>query len=101
MNTPLQLRPMNIGDMLDAAFRLYRRHFVTFLGIVALLQVPMLVVQVLIQYFINGSALADIMTYSEQAPELLPGQNPLELFPIASFVALYASAIGLGLVQYL
>ena len=44
-----RLRPMALADMLDTAFRLYRRHFLTFVGIVALLQVPMAIVQFLAQ----------------------------------------------------
>jgi len=34
MDITARLRPMNIGDMFDAAFRLYRAHFLTFIGIV-------------------------------------------------------------------
>ena len=45
MKSTPRLRPMSIGDMLDAAFRLYRQHFLTFIGIVALLQVPMAMLQ--------------------------------------------------------
>ena len=44
-----QLRPMSLSDMLDAAFRLYRKHFLTFVGIVALLLVPMAILQFLVQ----------------------------------------------------
>lgn len=35
------LRPMGLVDQLDAAFRLYRRHFLTFAGIAALLRLPL------------------------------------------------------------
>jgi hypothetical protein len=34
------LRPMRLVALLDAAFRLYRRNFLVFVGIVALLQIP-------------------------------------------------------------
>ena len=34
MNTPL--RPMNLGELLDRSFFLYRKHFVLFAGIIAL-----------------------------------------------------------------
>jgi hypothetical protein len=34
------LRPMRLVALLDAAFRLYRRNFWTFVGVVALLQIP-------------------------------------------------------------
>jgi hypothetical protein len=31
------LRPLGLGQLLDRAIRLYRRHFLTFTGIVALM----------------------------------------------------------------
>lgn len=40
-----QLRPRSVVDQLDLAFRLYRRQFVTFIGIVAVLQVPLLIIR--------------------------------------------------------
>lgn len=95
------LRPMTIGDLLDAAFRLYRSHFVTFIGIAALLQVPMLIVQALAQYLLAGRALIDIARFSSSPPVVAPGQNPLSVLPVASFVTLYAVSLLLGLVQYL
>lgn len=39
-------RPMSITDIIDAAFRLYRNHFGLFVGIVALLQLPLILMQV-------------------------------------------------------
>ncbi len=40
------LRPLSTGQLLDRAFRLYRQHFLVFLGIVAIVQVPISVAQV-------------------------------------------------------
>lgn len=37
---PLRLRPLEIGDLLDETFRMYRRHFVLFAGISVILSVP-------------------------------------------------------------
>lgn len=37
---PLRLRPLEIGDLLDETFRMYRRHFLLFAGISVLLAVP-------------------------------------------------------------
>jgi membrane-anchored glycerophosphoryl diester phosphodiesterase (GDPDase) len=37
---PLRLRPLEIGDLLDETFRMYRRHFVLFAGISAIVSVP-------------------------------------------------------------
>src|SRR5207248_4668722 len=41
-----RLRPRDVGGIIDQAFRLYRRHFWTFLAIIAVVYVP---VQALIQ----------------------------------------------------
>ena len=40
IQNPVNLRPMRLVELLDAAFRLYRRNFLTFIGIMALMQVP-------------------------------------------------------------
>lgn len=37
---PLRLRPLEIGDLLDETFRIYRRHFVLFAGISVILAIP-------------------------------------------------------------
>ncbi|HEY0832117.1 MAG TPA: hypothetical protein VGE99_13320 [Candidatus Dormibacteraeota bacterium] len=36
----LRLRPLEVGDLLDETFRMYRRHFVLFAGISVLLSIP-------------------------------------------------------------
>jgi hypothetical protein len=37
---PLRLRPLEIGDLLDETFRMYRRHFLLFAGISVILSIP-------------------------------------------------------------
>jgi hypothetical protein len=37
---PLRLRPLEIGDLLDETFRMYRRHFLLFGGISIILSIP-------------------------------------------------------------
>src|SRR5437773_7625878 len=37
---PLRLRPLEIGDVLDETFRMYRRHFLLFAGISVILAIP-------------------------------------------------------------
>jgi hypothetical protein len=44
----LNLRPMRMGQILDQAARLYRSNFIPFMGIVALVQVPVAVIQILL-----------------------------------------------------
>ncbi len=41
------LRPLSVGQILDRAFRLYQGNFLTFLAIVAVVQLPLAVVQVI------------------------------------------------------
>jgi hypothetical protein len=38
--TPLRLRPLEIGDLLDETFRMYRRHFVLFAGLSVICAIP-------------------------------------------------------------
>ena len=44
MHTSPPIRPLSVADLLDTAFRLYRAHFVVFVGIAAALLVPMALV---------------------------------------------------------
>ncbi len=39
------LRPLRLGELLDQAIRLYRRNFVTFIGIIALVYIPLMILQ--------------------------------------------------------
>ena len=39
------LRPLRLGELLDQAIRLYRRNFITFIGIIALVYVPLMILQ--------------------------------------------------------
>src|SRR6266550_5250369 len=38
---PLRLRPLEIGDLLDETFRMYRRHFLLFAGLSVILSIPL------------------------------------------------------------
>ena len=39
------LQPLTVGQLLDRSFRLYRRHFLTFVGIAAAVQIPYALIQ--------------------------------------------------------
>ncbi len=47
MSTPLQLKPMTAGDILDRAIRIYRENFVALVTIVAIVNVPLVLLQAL------------------------------------------------------
>jgi Membrane domain of glycerophosphoryl diester phosphodiesterase len=97
MNPMPRLRPMSISDMLDAAFRLYRQHFLTFIGIVALLQVPMAMLQYLAQLPYQQA----LQRFTTRPPVFVPGRNPFDLFPFAQLLPYYALIVGLSILQYL
>jgi len=42
------LRPLRLGELLDQAIRLYRRHFLTFIGIIAVAYIPLTILQVVV-----------------------------------------------------
>ena len=46
-NTLPVLRPMSMGELLDQAFRLYRKNFFTFVGIIAIVYIPLSVISIL------------------------------------------------------
>src|SRR5690242_26113 len=97
MNATPQLRPMTIGDLLDAAFRLYREHFLTFVGTVALLQVPMAMLQLLVQVPYTQA----LQRFTTRPPLVRPGQGFLDIFPLRELLPYYALLGILGVVQYL
>ena len=45
--TPLVIRPMALGEILDKAIRLYRQNFLTFMGIFAIPYIPMVIIQMI------------------------------------------------------
>lgn len=47
------LRPLNLGELLDRAIRLYRQNFLKFIGIVALFQIPFTLIQLLLSLSTN------------------------------------------------
>jgi len=38
---PLRLRPLEIGDVLDETFRMYRRHFLLLAGVSVIFSIPL------------------------------------------------------------
>jgi hypothetical protein len=49
------LRPLSLTELLDRVVRLYRRHFFTFIGIIAVMQVPLTVISLLYSLLTFGA----------------------------------------------
>lgn len=89
------LRPRGLGELLDQAVRLYRRHFLTFVGVIALVQVPIALLQL-------GASLLTLRSTSSLLSGNVPA-DPMEVFN-SSFIAgqagtILVSILGFVLVQ--
>lgn len=51
------LRPLRLGELLDQAIRLYRRNFLMFIGIIAVVYVPVMVLQTVATTLLSSSML--------------------------------------------
>ena len=59
MVTSQILRPLSVGEILDRAFRLYRNHFLSLIGITALALTPVLILEVLSQILMGSAVLVN------------------------------------------
>jgi hypothetical protein len=88
---PLRLRPLEIGDLLDETFRMYRRHFFLFAGISVILSIP-LAASAGFSFFALFNNLAQ-QTASTQAPDLGPTLASLAVVLVLT-IALYPLLYG-------
>lgn len=74
MSASTLLRPMTVGDILDQAIRLYRKNFVTLVGIVAIVSVPLLLINVVAALFLlqNSPFNQGVSGESFSSPDPLP-----------------------------
>jgi hypothetical protein len=89
--TPLRLRPLEIGDLLDETFRMYRRHFFLFAGISVILSLP-LAATAGYSFFTVFTDLAQ-QASSNQPPDFAPTIASLSIF-LALNLALYPLLYG-------
>lgn len=59
-----KLRPLGMGELLDHAFRLYRRNFFTFIGIIAVVQVPLTLLTLLTTLLTTNQMISNAYTYT-------------------------------------
>jgi hypothetical protein len=81
---PLRLRPLEIGDLLDETFRMYRRHFFLFAGISVILSIP-LAASAGFSFFTVFSVFAQ-QAASNQAPDLGPTLASLSVVLVLTIV---------------
>lgn len=82
------LRPLRLGELLDQAIRLYRQNFLTFIGIIAVVYVPLMVLQTASSALLSSSMLRGFST-------------PEEIFTNSAYWIGMLSTIILALVQFI
>jgi hypothetical protein len=77
-----QLRTMGVAELLDATIRLFRKNFLTFVAIVAVVQVPLLVINGLLSVPAS-QATQDMTTFNPYTfdPEIAGPEAPPQFFP--------------------
>ena len=83
--TPVRLRVMPVGELLDETFKLYRRHFTVIAGVALVIIVPNLILSL-----ISGSYRANPVTYLQNVAQNF--NNPDELARIQAQQQAYTSS---------
>ena len=89
------LRPLSLGELLDQAIRLYRRNFLKFIGIIAIVQIPLAILQMLASLLTFGGLFAQV-----QNPEALSPSDPFGAFGPGYFAGIGLSLV-LGLISFI
>ena len=92
METQIQpaLRPLRLGELLDQAIRLYHRNFVTFIGIIAVIYIPLMILQ---------TASTTLMTSS--LGSLATASRPEEIFTNYAYWGGVLSTLVITFVQFI
>ncbi len=81
------LHPLGLGQLLDQAIRLYRRNFLKFIGIIAIVQIPLAILQ-LGTSLLTFSGLSQIGTTSGPSPT-----SPFDIFGPAYLIGALGSFV--------
>lgn len=84
------LRPLRLGELLDQAIRLYRRNFLTFIGIIALVYVPLTVLQT-----------ASTTVLSSSLSSMARSSSPEEIFSNYAYWGGILSTLVVGFLQFI
>jgi hypothetical protein len=96
---PSPLYPMDLSDILDTVFRIYRNNFLTFIGIVALLQIPMILIQITITLVFNQGVVTDITQLIRELPAFDIQEESLSDLPIGNILLFGFSTLLFALIQ--
>jgi len=87
-----KLRPLTLAELLDQAIRIYRRNFLTFIAIIAAVQIPIALLN-LTASLLTIESIAPLQEFqTSQDPSSLP-DDPLELFTPGYFAGIGGTCI--------
>ncbi len=95
---PLRLRPLEIGDLLDETFRMYRRHFLLFAGLSVILSIPSAALSSFSYYALFSGLLLQAGTAT--ADQTLLQAGTLVLYLVGALIALALVPFFYGAVTY-
>lgn len=95
---PLRLRPLEVGDLLDETFRMYRRHFLLFAGLSVILSIPTAALSGYSYYTLFGGLLQQ--TSSSQPPDIGAIESTLVAAAVVLVIALALSPFFYGAVTF-
>src|SRR6266568_152580 len=97
-SAPLRLRPLEIGDLLDETFRMYRRHFFLFAGISVILAIPGAALSAYTVFALLGNLLQSFNP--EQAVDMTALTSSLAILGVGVLVSLALGPFSYGAVVY-
>jgi len=95
---PLRLRPLEVGDLLDETFRMYRRHFLLFAGLSVILSIPSAALSSFSYYALFSGLL--LQAGSATADQTLLQAGTLVLYLAGALVAIALVPFFYGAVTY-
>ena len=90
---------MNVGDILDQAFTFYRKSFLTLIGIVAVVSVPVAIVQILGGLLAGSRLTAILASGGSAAASVPPSQTPTLLLGSALLGIAYLLGLAGSILQ--
>ena len=88
-STPF-IRPLSLAELLDQAVSLYRRHFLTLVGIIAIPYIPLVLLQALMTYLMASNTL-----------NIASSTDPLALFENSTYWGSLAGSIVVVVLQFI
>jgi hypothetical protein len=89
----INLKPRKMTELFDQAFRLYRNNFLKFIGIIAIVQVPIQIIQLLVSVLGYGSLFQDFNPNPTSVP------NPEQFF--SRFVPTFVVSLVIGILSFI